>query len=260
MLDILYAQGGWSKRASFGWLPSSYMRTMPSYYKGVSPIIDHDHGNPPGILKHSEVKPVLPPVEVWQLIDPGAKVNENRSLNVDADSEDFAKETAEDNAVEDARLKNDCQRFGVGTPQCPRPPVVKKLCDPREHIENMDAWYNTQEHKDAGDNRYAHESDCASVCSEKPWCVHYKFKDENSGSCLMWDRMPEECSQLRHQLHKATKKFQGQKDKKKKQINKRVGAAATPPNKHRQAHGQRHKQIQGRRRQHGHQLHPFVQE
>ena len=57
MLDVLLAQGGWLKRASFGWLPTSYLRTMPSYYRGVDPVIDHDHGSPPGLQKHSDKKP-----------------------------------------------------------------------------------------------------------------------------------------------------------------------------------------------------------
>ena len=39
VLDRLLKEGGWLARASFGWLPSSYMRTMPSYYRGVDPVI-----------------------------------------------------------------------------------------------------------------------------------------------------------------------------------------------------------------------------
>ena len=66
VLDLLYSQGGWSRRASYGWLPSSYMRTMPAYYRGVDPVIDHDHGSAPGLLKHSEAKPQLPPVDYME--------------------------------------------------------------------------------------------------------------------------------------------------------------------------------------------------
>ena len=62
VLDLLLTEGEWLKRVSFGWLPAAYMRNPPSYYRGVDCVIDHDHGNPPGLLKHSEVKPVLPPV------------------------------------------------------------------------------------------------------------------------------------------------------------------------------------------------------
>jgi hypothetical protein len=44
----LLGEGEWLKRASFGWVPSAYLRTMPAYYRGVVPIIDHDHGSAPG--------------------------------------------------------------------------------------------------------------------------------------------------------------------------------------------------------------------
>jgi hypothetical protein len=62
VLDKLLKEGEWLQRASYGWLPASYLRTMPSYYRGVIPVIDHDHGNMPGLLKHSTRKPSLPPV------------------------------------------------------------------------------------------------------------------------------------------------------------------------------------------------------
>ena len=67
VLDKLLKEGGWLRRISAGWLPASYLRTMPSYYRGISPVvIDHDHGNAPGINGgHSEVKPQLPPVS-WR--------------------------------------------------------------------------------------------------------------------------------------------------------------------------------------------------
>ena len=71
VLDVLLKQGGWLRRASFGWLPASYLRTMPSYYRGVDPVvIDHDHGSAPGILNHSMAKPKLPPIERTELCNP----------------------------------------------------------------------------------------------------------------------------------------------------------------------------------------------
>ena len=73
VLDKLLVEGGWLKRASFGWLPAAYLRTVPSYYKGVDPVIDHDHGNPPGLLKHSSAKPVLPPISDWENISTSEK-------------------------------------------------------------------------------------------------------------------------------------------------------------------------------------------
>ena len=61
VLDKLLVEGKWLARASFGWLPAAYMRNIPAYYRGVDCVIDHDHGNPPGLLKHSTIHPQLPP-------------------------------------------------------------------------------------------------------------------------------------------------------------------------------------------------------
>ena len=78
VLDRLLKQGMWLGRVSAGWLPSSYLRTMPAYYRGVLPVIDHDHGNMPGLLNHSEAKPVLPPVLRWEHCDPGHSSPDHR--------------------------------------------------------------------------------------------------------------------------------------------------------------------------------------
>jgi hypothetical protein len=60
VLNKLLNEGAWLPRASFGYLPASYMRTMPWFYRGVSPVIDHDHGSSPGVAGHSEATPTLP--------------------------------------------------------------------------------------------------------------------------------------------------------------------------------------------------------
>ena len=52
-------------RVSLGWLPASNLRLMPAFYRGVSPVIDHDRSSPPGLNGHSTVKPVLPPT-LWE--------------------------------------------------------------------------------------------------------------------------------------------------------------------------------------------------
>ena len=129
VFDTILKRGKWQYRASFGWLPAAYLRTMPAYYRGVVPVhahlahsahrsavsltvrckprrpqphagrpaslrspynlrtisvqspytlrtlsvrspynlqvIDHDHGNVPGLLKHSTNKPHLPPVRIY---------------------------------------------------------------------------------------------------------------------------------------------------------------------------------------------------
>tara|TARA_B100000795_G_scaffold222440_1_gene177371 strand:- start:548 stop:2749 length:2202 start_codon:yes stop_codon:yes gene_type:complete len=62
VFNELLGPGGWVRRASFGWLPAAYLRVMPMFYRGVDPVIDHDHGNPPGLIEHSPTKPVMPPV------------------------------------------------------------------------------------------------------------------------------------------------------------------------------------------------------
>ena len=65
VLDKLLNDGGWMSRVSLGWLPASYLRLMPAFYRGVSPVIDHDRSSPPGLNGHSRVKPVLPPT-LWE--------------------------------------------------------------------------------------------------------------------------------------------------------------------------------------------------
>ena len=47
---------------------------MPSYYRGVEAVIDHDHGNPPGLDGHSVIHPVLPPVDEWEMVSESTRV------------------------------------------------------------------------------------------------------------------------------------------------------------------------------------------
>ena len=70
VFDTILKEGGWLGRTSLGWLPSSYLRTMPAYSRGISPVIDHDRGSAPGLLKHSARKPHLPPIAYWEPCDP----------------------------------------------------------------------------------------------------------------------------------------------------------------------------------------------
>ena len=248
VLDLLYSEGGWSRRASYGWLPSSYMRTMPSYYRGVVPVIDHDHGSRPGLVKHSEVKPTLPPVEHWELILPNAEENEGKPLLVDPDTDAFAKEEAEAEAAtaaarkqvaqaesamateaakakaeEAARQKDECKTWGIGSFQCP-----KKFCDPRETISNMDSLFRPEIYANP---HTAQESDCREQCKseeKKKWCVHYKFKPVRNGSCMLWDKPPDSCLGMLNKVHTLDKLHR------------------------------RHQQL--KRRKQGRQLHPFIQE
>ena len=70
VLDTLLREGGWLSRTSVGWLPVSYLRTMPAYYRGVDPVIDHDRGIPPGMIAHSSTKPQMPTVQWYEPVDP----------------------------------------------------------------------------------------------------------------------------------------------------------------------------------------------
>ena len=59
---LLNSPGGeWMFRTDLGYLPAAYLRHPPLMYCGVDPVIDHDHGNPPGLIAHSSSEPVLPP-------------------------------------------------------------------------------------------------------------------------------------------------------------------------------------------------------
>ena len=71
VLDELLVNG-WLERASYGWLPSSYLHMMPAYYRGVKAVIDHDHGNAPGLTGHSSDKAVLPPIAGFESLKVGA--------------------------------------------------------------------------------------------------------------------------------------------------------------------------------------------
>jgi len=64
VLSQLLGSGSWVRRATFGWLPAAYMRHLPAVYRGVDPVIDHDHGSVPGLNGHSDVLPSLPPVKI----------------------------------------------------------------------------------------------------------------------------------------------------------------------------------------------------
>jgi hypothetical protein len=70
VLDTLLREGGWLSRASLGWLPVSYLRLMPAYYRGVDPVIDHDRGIPPGMIAHSSTKPQMPTIQWYEPVDP----------------------------------------------------------------------------------------------------------------------------------------------------------------------------------------------
>ena len=107
VLGLLLHQGGWLSRASFGWLPSSYLHMMPSFYRGVVPVIEHDHGSAPGLIKHSEAKPQYPPIKDMELTQPDHPWN--AGFPQYASPEQYAKEQSDMAANE-----NLCSMHGQG--------------------------------------------------------------------------------------------------------------------------------------------------
>ena len=61
-MDLLVNKDAWIDRASFGWLPVAYLRTLAqSLHAHVDPVIEHDAGRPPGLNGMGGTFPVLPP-------------------------------------------------------------------------------------------------------------------------------------------------------------------------------------------------------
>jgi hypothetical protein len=131
VLDLLLSKGDWLRRASFGWLPGAYLRTMPSYYRGIIPVIDHDHGSAPGLLGHGEAKPDYPPLQDMELCDPEDISNKGRPPYL-------SEEDAQREAQDEAEKKLLCQAHGIcdsapwqpDTPTGPVAPEAPKAPEP----------------------------------------------------------------------------------------------------------------------------------
>jgi hypothetical protein len=122
VLDLLLTEGEWLDRASFGWLPTSYLRIMPSFYRGIVPVIDHDHGSAPGIAGHSEVKPRYPPIKDMELCQPDDPANKDLDRYLpEAEAEAEAKALKE--AEEKCRLHGRCDDIAAPLPK-PSPAQV----------------------------------------------------------------------------------------------------------------------------------------
>ena len=52
-------------------------------YRGIVPVIDHDHGSAPGLIKHSEAQPVHPPIAYMELCNRTDPYNKGRKLRLD---------------------------------------------------------------------------------------------------------------------------------------------------------------------------------
>ena len=180
VLDLLLVEGGWLQRASFGWLPAAYLRMMPSYYRGVDPVIDHDHGNPPGLLKHSEAKPQLPPVVEYEDIE---------DWDVGSTADALAKCKAVKVGFEDIWCQRQCGK-DRSLASCPKEDCV---CDwsgdwPDDDRDGFASWslesLGIEEHKDAKAHDEAQArgmtpADVLAIC-QKPvsWCSHVGATNE----------------------------------------------------------------------------------
>ena len=63
VLGLLVNDDGWMDRASYGWLPASYMRMMPAHYH-IPAVIEHDRGARPtggDGLGGYQARPSMPP-------------------------------------------------------------------------------------------------------------------------------------------------------------------------------------------------------
>jgi len=123
VLDLLLTEGEWLGRASFGWLPTSYLRIMPSFYRGVVPVIDHDHGSAPGLIKHSDQKPVYPLIKDLELCQPDAPENKGLDRYL-PESEAAAEAEALKEAEESCRLHGRCDAGAIAASPSPAPVPV----------------------------------------------------------------------------------------------------------------------------------------
>ena len=167
VLGLLLHQGDWLSRASFGWLPSSYLRMMPSYYRSVRPVIGHDHGSAPGLIKHSEAKPQYPPVKDMELTMPDHPQNAGFPQYVSP--EQYAQEQSDMAANENACIisgrckgvrKSPLQLIPPAEPPAPPAPPAPPLPPPESPPKlppsppSLPPWKQT-------------------VCDKPPtWCKH----------------------------------------------------------------------------------------
>ena len=114
MLNELLGKG-WVHRASFGWLPSSYLRVPPLFYRGVVPVIDHDHGNPPGLIAHSGKAALMPRIGIgkgpmeWR--DGGMKPANCTSIYAEPEMPDWQKEQLKAKHKKQLKCKSTAQQI-----------------------------------------------------------------------------------------------------------------------------------------------------
>ena len=195
VLDLLLTEGEWLKRASYGWLPTSYLRTMPFFYRGIDPVINHDHGSAPGLVNHSDAKPQYPRVKAMQLRYPFDFKNKGLPLQL---SEERAEEEWE-------TLKQDTPYWKVAPPTDCWQPVEKQQNCPlaavssasgpvsvvppddsnrrcvREWQSDISSWFVPP--------RDPTERDCSYAClhERSAWCVGYDFLPTGGGTCKLYD-------------------------------------------------------------------------
>ena len=212
VLDLLLTEGEWLKRASYGWLPTSYLRTMPSYYRGVDPVIDHNHGSPPGLVvggpgSHSDTKPQMPRVKVMQLRYPSDGRNKGLPLQLSMARAEAEWETLkEDSPYWKVAAPTDCWQPLGQQRNCPTSPTAANTASgPVTIAPEARAEHRSEARKPASGRcvrewqteiskwfsppRDATEGDCSYACTHErsTWCVGYEFTPEAAGTCKLYD-------------------------------------------------------------------------
>jgi len=184
---------------------------MPAYYRGVDPVIDHNHGSPPGLVvggpgSHSDTKPQMPPVKVMQLRYPSDGRNKGLPLQLSIARAEAEWETLkEDSPYWKVAPPTDCwqpldqQRNCKGTaadtasgpvsiphvaPDAGRAEEARRPASGRcvrEWQTEISKWFSPA--------RDATEGDCSYACTHErsTWCVGYEFTPEAAGTCKLYD-------------------------------------------------------------------------
>ena len=113
---LLNSPGGeWMFRTDLGYLPAAYLRHPPLQYNGVDTVIDHDHGNPPGLIAHSGKAALMPRIGIgkgpmeWR--DGGMKPANCTSIYAEPEMPDWQKEQLKAKHKKQLKCKSTAQQI-----------------------------------------------------------------------------------------------------------------------------------------------------